>query len=158
MAKMTSSASIYKDHLKAIGLITVNFAMLESAVASCAWLLLGLNQVKGQIITAELSFKGLVALYSSLYRDGTHDSIKLAELDRLIKRVKQAENKRNVITHSLWMMGNSEKTITRTKTTAKISKGLKHQFEQLTVEGLNGIADEIADIAADFQLFCFSDL
>ncbi|MDQ1636829.1 MAG: hypothetical protein QOF62_168 [Pyrinomonadaceae bacterium] len=158
MGKMTSSASLKKDHLQAIGLITVNFAMLEMTIAGGLWLLLGSEQKKGQIITAELSFKNLVALFSSLYRDSTDDSNKLEELESLIKRIMRAEEKRNIISHSLWAIGDSHATITRIKTTAKISKGLKHTFEQFTVADLEEIADEMSDTAADFQTFYMTDL
>jgi hypothetical protein len=158
MGKMTSGASGYKDHLHAIGLITINFAMLESTIASGVWFLSGLDQKKGQIITAELSFKGLVALFSSFYRQATNDSKKLEELEGLIKKVMRAEEKRNVISHSLWAVGNSDETISRIKTTAKISKGLKHTFEQITVQSLTEIADEIADTAAEVQYFYLLDL
>ncbi len=118
---------------------------------------LGLRTKKRQIITAELSFKNLVALFSSLYRDSTDDSDKLEQLESLIKRIMSAEEKRNMVSHSLWAMGDSDATITRIKTTAKISKGLKHTFEQFTVADLEHIADEMSDTAADFQSFYMMD-
>jgi hypothetical protein len=158
MGKMTSAASHQKDHLAAIGLITINFAMLESTIASGVWLLLELDQKRGQIITAELSFRGLVALFSSLYREKTNDSTKLEELDALVKKVMGTEEKRNIISHSLWAIGTSDQTISRIKTTAKMSKGLKHTFEQVTVESLMQIADEIADAAAEIQFFYVRDM
>ena len=155
MVKMTSAVSAKNDHLQAIGLITVNFAMLELTIASGAWFFLGKT---GAIVTAELSFKGLVALFSSLYRNWTTDAKKVGDLDSLLKRVMQAEEKRNIISHSLWTLGKSDETITRIKTTAKMSKGLKHSFEQVTVDDLERIADEIAETAADFQAFYISDV
>jgi hypothetical protein len=155
MAKMTSSASLKNDHLQAIGLITVNFAMLETTIGSGIALFLG-NY--GQIVTAELSFKGMVALFSSLYRDWTDDPKKLEQLESLLKRVMRAEEKRNIVSHSLWIMGVTDETITRIKTTAKMSKGLKHTFEQVTVRDLEQIADEMAETSADFQAFYLEDL
>lgn len=150
---MVSAASLWEDHLKAIGLITINFGTLESTIAQGVWSLLGLDQRIGQIITAELSFKGLVALFSSLYREKNNDAKALEELNDVIKKVIQAEEKRNVISHSQWGAGDSADTITRIKTTAKISKGLRHQFENVTVSELMKIADEIAEASSAMQFF-----
>jgi hypothetical protein len=158
MGKMTSAASHQKEHLTAIGLITINFSMLESTIASGIWLLSGLDQKRGQIITAELSFRALVALFSSLYREQTNDSTKLEELDTLLRKAMSAEEKRNILSHSLWAIGTSDQTISRIKTTAKMSKDLKHTFEQVTVDNLIQIADEIADAAGEIQFFYVRDL
>ncbi len=155
---MVSGASHSKKHLEVIGLITVNFAMLESTIKSGIWELLTVDQLKGQIITAELSFKGLVALIASLFRNCTASKTRMEKLEQILKRLISAEEKRNVITHSVWAVGESKETITRIKTTSKMKNGLKHQFQPYTVDDLDSIAEEIADVAADFQMFWLSEL
>jgi hypothetical protein len=158
MGKLISDISSRDEHLKAIGLITVNFALLENQIAFAIWFLIGLDQQTGQIITAELSLKGLVALFCSLYRNKTNDPSAINELNDLMKKVTQAEEKRNVIMHSVWAAGDTEKTITRFKQTAKTKKGLQNQFEQMTVEKLNEIANEIAEAAAEVNEFVISKI
>jgi hypothetical protein len=54
-----------EDHLKAIGDITVSFALLESHIQNLIGSLIYEHQRIGQIITAELSFKNLRALLIS---------------------------------------------------------------------------------------------
>jgi hypothetical protein len=49
-------------------------------------------------------------------------------------------------------------TVTRFKTTSRMKTGLKQQFEQCSVNDLISIADEIADVAADFQMFHLREL
>lgn len=158
MSKVISSVSTRENHLKAIGLITVNFAILENEIAFAIWFLLGLDQQVGQIITAEQSFKNLAALFSSLYRNKTNDPKAIEELNKLMKKVTQVEEKRNKIMHSVWAEGDTHVSITRFKTTAKISKGLTNQFEQITVEDLNKIADEIAEAAGEIQEFLIRNI
>ncbi len=146
MGKMMSSVSTYDNHLKAIGLITVNFALLQSQIEFAIKFLLGTDQRVGQIITAELSFKNLLALFSSLYRFRTQDAKAIEKLKRLIKKIDQAEKKRNTVIHSLWAGSNTQEAIVRFKTTAKVSRGLTNQFEEVSVDYLNMIADEIAEV------------
>jgi hypothetical protein len=120
MVRMTSAASSYEGHLKAIGLITVNYVLLENTLAAGIWSFLELDQMKGQIVTAELSFKGLVALFSSLYRNRRSDLGKIKELEKLLKKIMRAEETRNIICHSLWAAGATDQTLSRIKTTAKV--------------------------------------
>ena len=47
------------DHLKAVGQITINFALLEHTLASLVWDLIGSDQWIEQIITAELPFRSI---------------------------------------------------------------------------------------------------
>ncbi len=132
------------DHLRAIGQITANFAVLELVVSLSAWSLIGSDQTLGQIITAELSFRKLLDLLSNLYRLRVNHPQLTEELDGLIAQAAQAEEKRNVITHSYWAAGDTHETSTRVKMTAKRYKGLKHRSEPMSVEALNEIADFIA--------------
>ena len=154
--KFTSGISQKKEHLELIGLISVNFALLELALATGIWMALGVDQRRGQIITSELSFKKLLALFSSLYQERSLTEEASQKLDLIIKTAIQAEEKRNVIVHSLWAEGSSESTITRTKTTAKASKGLRLQLEQVSIEDLRQIANQIAEAGYEIQFFWLS--
>jgi len=132
------------DHLRAIGRITANFALLELMVSFCVWQLIGSDQRLGQIITAELSFRKLLDLLSSLFRHRVSDPQLIEELNGLIAEAAQAEEKRNLITHSYWAASDTRETITRAKMTARRYGGLKHQFEPMSVQDLDDIADFIA--------------
>ena len=147
-------------HLQEIGKITVNFAFLEDVISFFVWTWISKDQTVGQIITAELSFRNLIALLSSIFRHRTEDSEKVKMLDALLKRALQLEEKRNIITHSVWAGGKTPDTdtITRVKRSAKIYKGLRHQFEQIGVADLNKIAKEIAVLAEEIQTFMIDQM
>lgn len=122
MAKL--QAPVPKAHLEAIGQVTVNFALLESTVAFFAWELLGVEQRIGQAVTAEASFRNRVALVSSVFRLRCDDDELINELDEVLKVALACEERRNIVTHSVWAAGSTPESFTRVKTTAKISKGL----------------------------------
>ena len=141
------------EHLQAIGLITVNFASLENWISMIIWQLISDDQRLGQIITAELSYRNQLALLSSVFLHRAPDAEQQTELERLVSRALKIEQERNIIVHSWWGSGDSPQTITRLKTTAKISKGLRHQFVRMTVADLNTIADDIEQLTIDVRSF-----
>lgn len=144
---------ISQVHLQAIGLITVNFAQLEDVITDFISDWIGNDSNIGKIVTAELSFRNLVALLSSLFRETAEKEATVEELDSLLKKALLVEEKRNIITHSIWTVGKTESTITRVKRTAKVGKGLRQQKEQLTVDYLLKIADQIAEVAYEINIF-----
>jgi len=148
------------EHLKAIGPIVVSFASLESAVEIAIWALMGIDSTKGAIVTSELSFKNLLALFSSLYLNKTNSTDQIGEMKELIKRSTQIEDRRNAIIHSVWGVRYYKhgQIVVRMKTTAKISKGLKRQDEELTVEALENIHEEIIDVIAAWTQFLYKKL
>jgi hypothetical protein len=141
------------EYLQRIGKITSSFAMLEQVVAFLIWTIISDDSVVGQIITAELNFKQLLSLLSSLYRHKRSNETKINELEHLLKRAMQVSDKRNVICHSIWGAGDAAASITRIKTTAKIAKGLRRQFQQTTVKDLDSIIQEIQDVIEDISAF-----
>jgi hypothetical protein len=144
MGKM--QAPVPPEHLRAIGQVTVNFAILESVISFFI----------GRMISTDQMLGNLVGLLSSIYKYKVNDKGRVAELERLLNRALYAEEQRNIVTHSSWAVGDKAETITRFKATAKKVKGLTHQFEQMTVEDLDRIADLAGDVAAEIQLFMFN--
>jgi len=141
------------EHLRCIGKVSANFALLEEMVAFCIWSLIGNEQRLGQIITVELSFRQKVALFSSLYRYRVNSSEEPAELKQLLDRATQAEEKRNAIIHALWGTGGAKETVTRFKATAKRASGLKFVSQEMSVQDLDGVADFIAEVVSDVLKF-----
>jgi hypothetical protein len=140
------------EHLKHIGDITVSFALLESVLRSVAHTLLGTSQQLGQIVTAEISFKALRALTISLYLQQRGKDTNFELLTKLMKRAADVEDKRNTITHSVWLAG-KDKSISRIKTTAKERYGIRFNFESVTSEHLAGLAKDIKVLAYEIQDF-----
>jgi hypothetical protein len=143
------------DHLKAIGDITVSFAMLESQMQSLIGSLVYEHQRIGQIITAELSFGNLRALLISLYLERHGEDGDFIILRKFMKRAGQTEDKRNQISHSVWAAGKDKDHITRFKTTAKEKYGIKFKFEEVSAETLNEFAKDIKILAEEILRFQF---
>lgn len=141
------------NHLKAIGDITVSFAMLEFQIQNLIGSLIYEHQRIGQIITAELSFKNLRALLISLYLERHGEDDDFSNLREFMKRAGQAEDKRNLIMHSVWAAGKDKDHITRIKTTAKEKHGIRFKFEEVSAESLNEFAKEIKILAEELQRF-----
>jgi hypothetical protein len=147
------------EHLTQLGDITVSFALLESALKYIVWSLISNDQMIGQIITAEIPFKSIRALAISLYihKKGKDNQgyIKLKELMSLASNI---EERRNQIIHSVWGAGKDVNHITRIKTSAKESKGLQHNFEEISIEYLKKFSNEIKQVAENLNNFLFNPL
>ncbi len=79
-------------------------------------------------------------------------------LKEILKRVGQAEEKRNNVSHSLWGAAittkpGEERKVVRTKYSAKQNRGLHFSREELTVADLYAIAVEISIAAYDVEAF-----
>jgi hypothetical protein len=106
----------------------------------------------GRIITAELSFRQKTDLLSSVYREKCNNPSELAELDTVLTRIAQVEQKRNTVIHSFWTPYSGVSSIDRIKATAKRKdKGLKMVIESTSVKDLEDIANFIAEVAYDVQ-------
>ena len=142
-----------EEHLKYIGDIMVSFALLESQIQTLIGSLIAEHQRVGQIITAELSFKNLLALAISLYLERHGEDDDYLKLKSFMSQAGNIEGTRNNITHSIWGAGNDKDHITRIKTTAKQKRGLKFQFEKLSAQDLNDFAQKTLQLAQEIQSF-----
>lgn len=144
-----------KDNfLAALGLITANFQVLEKYTEFFVWSLIGQDQEIGQIVTSQMSFDRICDTLYSLFRYRTQNSEMIKELDNIIQRTFQAEEKRNSVIHSSWLgLGSPDSSITRFKITSKWKKGLKHQYEEMTPGDLRKIALFIKQVQEELQSF-----
>ena len=111
------------DFFIALGKVGADFAMLENQVAFLTWSLISQDQRLGQIITAELSFRALRALLSSIFRHRVQDTALIDELEKLLDRAAAVEERRNIVVHSSWGAGESAATRTRIKMTGRCALG-----------------------------------
>lgn len=138
--------------LAAIGRVITNFAVLEHQLGIFVAVLIGQeDQQVTQCITAELSFRNLVNLSRSLHSVREPDEKIRAELSSIFKDIFEAEEKRNVIVHSLWGYGGDENVMTRIKITAR--KELKWQLEPMGKDEINEIAKSISETGYELQDF-----
>lgn len=142
-----------KEHLTAIGDIAVSFALLESSLKFFVWELISKDQMIGQIITAEIPFKGIRSLTISLFLHKFGKNQNYLKLNKLMKDASDLEQKRNQIIHCQWGAGKDKEHITRIKTSAKERTGLKHEFETISITDLNDISFGLKQIAEQITRF-----
>lgn len=140
--------SLPDEYLLRIGRLVTSFAALEDAVkiAVSALICKGGAPATTQVITSEMSFRNLRALFSSLFMLKSSDTTALDEAQNMVKRATNVEATRNIIIHSTWGVQyrkGGRQSVIRNKTTAKELKGLKQQRVELATDDLDDTIDEI---------------
>ena len=143
-----------------IGRITMNFSALEDTLSECIIKVIGQSNAVGQIITAELSFKNKINLFSSLYFEqkdkvefNAFPGLQTKHFKEIIKALNKCEILRNQVIHSKFSHKVKEKII-RTKVTAKQKIGLNVINEETDVIKLFNIADFIVSVGYALDEFC----
>jgi len=145
---------ISDEHLRALGRVTVNFSLLEFHLGWYVSILLGEDSGTGQIVNAQLSFKTQIDLLMSLARYKIKEQIVTEQLEDLIRRAKDIEDRRNQLVHSAWLLkeGAAEGVI-RLKITARAKHGLKHTREEVRAANIDAFATEIQGLVGSFMLY-----
>ena len=141
------------EHMQALGEMTASFASLESEVSQLIWILLGDDPKVGQIVTVQLSFQRQLDLLGALFKHKFPDSQAALELDQILAGISTVEQKRNVLTHSQFILGTAPDSLFRYKATAKRSPGLKNQFERLMVTNITEVTDQLNQLANELYEF-----
>lgn len=95
------------DLVRAIGEVNVNFSALELVVHAIIWRFFeepkaGANV--GPIVTSQLSFtRACQLLHALAIRQKGAGHAVLTQLEETLKRVAQAEQRRNLVVHSAWL-------------------------------------------------------
>ena len=146
--------SVSDEHCLEIGRSTVAFADLEIWLSFFAWALIGPDQHVGQIVTAEMSFSRKLDLVSSLFAHRSKDIVARKELQGLLGRLAELEQRRNTVQHSMWVRQSTDPSVaTRLKITAKRKHGLKHAREEVSAEPLRLLNRDLQAALSDFSTF-----
>ncbi len=145
------------EHLKAIGSVAASFSLLDDTLSAMIHILTENNgmigeQRIGKVITAELSFKQKVNLFSSLACHLMGTTREPDDLRSLVGRLTEAEEKRNTILHSVWGAGAVEGAVTRFKSTAKTRggrSGFRLQAETMVSAEIQKLSDANLELAYD---------
>ena len=122
---------ITDEHLRAIGRVTVHFSVLEMRIRYLVWRLMNCKpESVARLVTAELGFRQLVQLFSSLYKLRTKDKDELKKLKTLLKQIDGASKKRNEVIHSFWVEGltveNAKRFILEAKKKERVLSGFQY--------------------------------
>jgi hypothetical protein len=136
----------------ALGLLVVGFSWLEKSLADHIGELAQLAAYVAPALTAEMSFKQRVAALSSLVRlspplrnyNTGHESTEAVWSD-ISSMLFKAEELRNTIVHSEWLLPNA-KSMRRTKTTAKAAKGIRTVIEEYDAGHILDVYDYVLNV------------
>lgn len=126
------TARLSDEYLCAIGQVCANFSTLSKFLELIAWALISDDQSIGMTVTSEMSFKQVLSLVSSLHRRKESDKTKVAAFEKLLGRASDAEQRRNVIVHSVWSEVSPSGPVERVKYTARRGEGLRIQHEPMS--------------------------
>src|SRR5688572_20977154 len=145
-----------------IGLISIHFSRLEETLSQVIIGMLQLDQDRGHIVAAELSFKQKVNMFSSLYINlkeryffNTFPGFENEYFVQLVKGLNKCEELRNQVMHSIFMYAFTEKEqfVLRKKITAKQKIGLRRTQEKTDIMSLFNISDYIVNIELELEEF-----
>jgi hypothetical protein len=138
------------DFFRALGRLTASFAALEHQLQVLASLLISrTDQELGRIVTAELSFRKLVDVASSLARYRMGDEPRHRELKALLARAATAEDRRRCVTPAEWGPGSVAETRVRVRMAVRRNKGLRLELQGMTAADVDEVAAEASAIAAE---------
>lgn len=146
--------TVPEEILSEIGRIVVFQAHLEDYIAHNISKLLELDNRKSHIITAELSFRQLIGLLSSLLLEKLGEVSELySEFKTIKNKLYEFENFRNQVAHSNWAHSQdfSDTKASKFKITSKEKKGLIYQHEELDLPYLVSKLEEAGE--TQVQLF-----
>jgi hypothetical protein len=142
-----------EEHLKHIGDITVSFSVLEETLKFFLWGFITGDYRIVEIITANLPFRNIRTLLIGLYKERYGEDTDFKTLHEYILQCERIEEKRNQITHSVWLAGQDATSVTRMKATLRTGKGWQVKFSDETVQSLQDFANEIMSLAGQMHLF-----
>ncbi len=147
--------SINNEFFTQLGILVVNFENFQKNLEFFIWALIDDDQIKGQIITSQLSFRNICDLACNLVQHICNDSELMENFESLINKACKFEEKRNSIVHSAyaWNPNNPDSTIHRIKIVARKGKGLKQQIEEINSHDLETINHEFGNLLPELWNF-----
>lgn len=143
-----------------IGLISMKFSHLEDILSETIIKMLQLDKARGNIITAELSYKVKVHVFASLYYElkdnfyfNSYPDFEDEYFKELIKALNKCEELRNQVMHSTFTQEYISLNIFRKKITAKQKTGLRTTIEKTNIINLFNIADYIGGVEFELDNF-----
>lgn len=147
----------YDEGVMHLGQAAISFQRLESDLAMVvAFLCYPEDYEAGQIVTAELSFKGLCSLASSMFRYWKPKKEDIKEFETLLSQCFTIESRRNELIHSTYGMSGfweHEASFQRTKIRAKFKKGKREICETLTKEELMEFSTNCTKLGCEIHDF-----
>lgn len=152
--------NLSNEILVEIGKITVVFGLIEDSLSEIIGRIItvgGRIRELGTIVTAELSFKQKISVLTSLLHlalDKDNEAIK--QFDRIKPLLFDAEQKRNVVVHSVWAKDEESADphgVLRIKSTAKSRHGLRTDYISMSLDDLRQTTDSLGNVYGKLCVF-----
>lgn len=149
---MKMFSALPDDMLKVLGAISVNFNDLERFMDYAIWQFYW-NSPSGlqRIVSAGTGINTKCRLFSSAFSELIKERSAAKELADIIKKIRKANDARNLMLHSHWQP--EEEGFTRWKLKTNPKLGYDFDEVEMTVEDLEKVADQIYDAADEFYKF-----
>lgn len=139
-----------------IGRFIANFALLEEYLRGVICEIGRTSAPAGEILSSELSFRGLVECFGALVRGYVRDTRLHIEAEDLLKQVVSINEFRNRLVHSLWLPDQRSRVFAvRQKLASSRKRGFAPQIERFKKRDLTSKCDEVA--ALTFRLMDLYD-
>ncbi|WP_281929179.1 hypothetical protein [Methylocystis iwaonis] len=135
-----------KDHLTAIGIVSLGWVSAEFDMQYALWTMLGLDQKVGELITNMIANVSRTELLRNAAMVHFQDADFLSEVDDICAFFNAIRVERNNLSHALPPEGDKTATLTKRHVTGKATGAVKSKIIQSDVE-------HCFEIFADMQTF-----
>jgi hypothetical protein len=132
-------------YYRQIGEITFRWATLEFQLQEIIWLVMGLGNKEGRVMTVGMDTTPLLGIFRNLTQRWVADPTDKQEINSLAKAIKKLKPWRNAITHGIWC-----RTVSR-----PYRVDLHHLYEphqRLLPEATHTTPAEMAAMASDLAI------
>ncbi len=141
----------------AMGRIATFSTELEDALSYAIHHLIDEKIEFTKIITVEQSFSAKISLLLNLYRARHGEDEDFKKLKVITNRASKAQEKRNIVVHSLWRSAGAPDVVTQIKSLAKIKKGYNTNIDNWHHDDFENIWKEFRTIECDL-IDCVNEL
>ena len=124
------------------------FQRIEEVLSRCIIAMLGRDRT-GDIVTAELSFRAKVEVYSALFLYRSQLPKLPEDVAEVLGRVRAAEQRRNTIVHSLWDASIKDPTMIKREKRSVGKSGLSNVLEHIQPSELEDDIKDFENVAED---------
>jgi len=147
-------AETWAEVTRLIGEYVVSFQAIEGTLKDAIVTLLGCDEISGDIVCAELGFRGVLQVFMSLMLHRLNEERSPEALCLLQKRIETASKKRNTIVHSVWIKnGLTSNGVLTFKPTSSLRNGYGGGYLEKTLREMYSDVEEFKELDSD--LLCW---
>lgn len=139
----------WNEGLSRLGESIVHFQHIEEVLSRCIIAMLSRDRTLGDIVTAELSFRAKVGVYTALFLYRSKLRALPKDVSEVLGRVRAAEQRRNTIVHSLWDASIKDPTMIKREKRSCGKAGLNKVLEHIRPSELEDDIKEFENVAED---------